>query len=378
MVVGLGLLAVQSRALLTDPAVWPPDDFVEYWAAGRLALAGQNPYDPDLLLPLEREAGRETAEAVMMWNPPWVLPVVMSVGSLPPRVAQLVWFVTNLVAVGLAADLLGRVYGIPGGRRWLTWAVAFTFVPTYLMLQAGQISGLSLLGAALFIRFQARGYDVAAGAAAVLLAAKPHLVYLLWPAVVLDAVAHRRWGIVAGGAGGGAAASVVPLLWNPEVFSQYLAAFRDHPPAQHVSLTLGTLLRLVFGENRFGLQFVPVAVGAIWFAVWWRAGRRAWDWGGALPVLVLASFVTCPYGAWHFDLVLLLVPVLQRVAGWAARPPGRTALGWLVAGYAGLNLAMLGLNLAGVYSYWYAWVAPAVLIGYVVTSRVPTRSGGRP
>ena len=60
------LLAGQVRTLLSDPTVWPPDDFVEYWAAARLTLDGQNPYDPALLLPPQQAAGRATDEAVMM------------------------------------------------------------------------------------------------------------------------------------------------------------------------------------------------------------------------------------------------------------------------------------------------------------------------
>ena len=39
------LLAGQVRQLLADPTVWPPDDFVEYWAAAKLTLNGQNAFD---------------------------------------------------------------------------------------------------------------------------------------------------------------------------------------------------------------------------------------------------------------------------------------------------------------------------------------------
>ena len=48
LVVGAGVLLLP---LLNDPGIWPPDDYVEYWAAGRLNLHGQNPYSPELLLP---------------------------------------------------------------------------------------------------------------------------------------------------------------------------------------------------------------------------------------------------------------------------------------------------------------------------------------
>jgi len=56
----LALLAFQLRGLFADPTVWPPDDFVEYYAAGQLNAHGENPYDPEKLLPIEQRAGRKT------------------------------------------------------------------------------------------------------------------------------------------------------------------------------------------------------------------------------------------------------------------------------------------------------------------------------
>src|SRR3954454_5750660 len=85
------VMAGQVRHLLADPTIWPPDDFVEYWAAARLTLDGKNPYDPAQLLPLQRAAGRDTDEAIMMWNPPWSFTVVLPLGLLPAREAQLLW-----------------------------------------------------------------------------------------------------------------------------------------------------------------------------------------------------------------------------------------------------------------------------------------------
>src|ERR1700687_1555271 len=92
----IALAAWQVTQLLSDPAILPPDDFVEYWAAGRLNAAGENPYDPEKLLPLERQAGRDTDEAVMMWNPPWTLLLVMPFGLLPARFSQLLWLALHL------------------------------------------------------------------------------------------------------------------------------------------------------------------------------------------------------------------------------------------------------------------------------------------
>ena len=89
-VVALFLVAVvfvgQVRQAACRSDIWPPDDFIEYWAAAKLTLDGENPYDPALLLPLQLANGRATDEAVMMWNPPWSLAVVLPLGLAPrPR-----------------------------------------------------------------------------------------------------------------------------------------------------------------------------------------------------------------------------------------------------------------------------------------------------
>jgi len=352
LVAASAALAAQCRSLLADPTVWPPDDYVEYWAAGRLQLAGADPYSPELLLPLQREAGRTTDEAVMMWNPPWTLTYVMPLGLLPPRVGQLAWFGASLAAILASVAMLRATYATPGTAPRFAVASA-AFVPVYLVLQAGQIGPLLLLGASGFAYSARRGHFALAGVAAVLLSTKPHLAYLLWVAMLVDALARRRAAMLAAGVGVGVVTAALPLLANPDVYGQYFAAMRDHPPAQWVSLTLGTLLRVAFGPERFGLQFVPIALGLGWFARHWWPRRHAWDWAAELPTLLLVSFLTSPYGAWHFDLVLLLVVVLRRA--------GDPAAGRLRWAYFAVNAAMLAVTLSGATSVWYGWVAPAVL-----------------
>jgi len=46
-------------------------DFIEYWAAGRAILSGNNPYSADQLLSLQKSAGWTKADPLMMYNPPW-------------------------------------------------------------------------------------------------------------------------------------------------------------------------------------------------------------------------------------------------------------------------------------------------------------------
>jgi len=357
----LALLVVvaagQVRALLADPTIWPPDDFVEYWAAGRLALDDADPYSPELLLPLQRDAGRDTDEAIMMWNPPWTLPLVLPLGALPARVAQLVWLFIGVGSIAVAVHLFAKSFP---ENRWIAWIAAAGFMPVYLVLQAGQIGPLLVLGASLACAHSGLR-PLLAGAALVLVSVKPHLAYLVWVALVVDTVSTRRWKLLGGGIAVGVLFAALPLLFVPHVYWDYLNAMREHPPAQWVSLTLGTLLRLAFGEGRFGLQFLPMLLGLGWFAAYWWPRRSSWNWEAELPKLLFVSFLTSPYGAWHFDLVLLLIPVLHRVKSLAAAPLTSEVVACWVA-YAAMNLAMLGINLGGGYSYWYGWVAPLLLV----------------
>ncbi len=368
------LLAGQIRQLLADPTVWPPDDFVEYWAAAKLTLNGENPFDPALLLPLQQHAGRDTDEAIMMWNPPWALPAVLPLGVIPAREAQLLWLLVHLVTVGYCADRLWLMLGGARESRWAGWAVGFLFMPAVFVLSSGQISAFLLLGAVLFLECERRNWQYLAGAATVLIAIKPHLAYLLWAGLAVDAVARGRWRVLVGGALTGIVCALLPMLWNPQVWHQYADAMGNRPPAQWLSPTLGTVLRLAFGFEHFRLQFVSVALGAVWFTWYRRAHRANWNWTEQLPIVLAVAFLTAPYGAWPFDMVLLLPAVVQLLLsaladlgtkpGWAPGAPRFT-----LAGLAAVNLAMLKLNLFQLGSFWFLWVSPAVVVLYALHMR---------
>jgi len=303
----------------------------------------------------------------MMWNPPWTLTVVLPLGLFPAREAQLLWLAVNLAAVFFCGDRLWLLFGGSRERRWVGWLVAMAALPSAFALQSGQIGPLLLLGAVLFLECERRGYDFAAGAATVLLAIKPHLAYLVWVAILCEAVLRGRWRIVLGGAAAGLVCSAIPLAFDPHVWQQYADALVNRPPDEWVSPTLGTLLRLAFGEELFRLQFVPVALGLAWFAWHWRKKGREWDWREQLPLLLLVSFVTAPYGAWPFDMVLLLPAAVWLVL--RAEPPVRKPV---VAGLVAVNVGCLAMNLAHSTSFWFIWVSPAVLLLYVVGTRTRT------
>jgi hypothetical protein len=371
----IALLALQFRSLLADRSILPPDDFVEYWAAGRLNAQGQNPYDPDKLLPLERSIGRDTDEAIMMWNPPWTLAVAMPFGLMDGRAAQLLWLLLGFLFIGGGADWLWRIYDGPSEKRWIAWLLAFTFLPTFFVLGAGQIGTWVLFGAVLFLG-AARGLAktakpqaaFVAGASTVLLAIKPHLVYLFWIALIVWGIRRDRR-VLLGGIVAGVIATGLALACNPRVFHQYWEAMTQRPPAQWKSPTLGSLLRMIEGEARFGLQFVPALLGIGWL-IWhaWRMRNREWKWHEQMPMLLLVSFATASYGAWPFDLIILL-PAAIAIAADMARHPNRQRMILGIGLWLAINVSALAINVLKINSFWFIWMAPAMLAAYLLLVR---------
>ena len=86
-----------------------------------------------------------------------------------------------------------------------------------------------------------------------------------------------------------------------------------------------------------------------------------------MPPLLLVSALTAAYGAWLFDLVILLVPVLA-VAARLSRPAPKGLRLAAAAAYAVVGGAALALMLVPheVQYLHYIWITPAVLAGYVV------------
>jgi hypothetical protein len=340
-------------------------DFAEYWAAGHLEACGENPYDPDRIHELEQQLGRKT-DAVLMWNPPWTLPLVIPFGVLPAPLAHLLWLLVQFAVLVLCAELLWRFHGGNPERRGIAWLITFTFLPTLFALTAGQISPLLLLGATGFLCLQQQRRDFAAGAAAALLGIKPHLVWLFWPALLLWCWRERRWRVIAGGITAGILATLAAVAFNPAVLGQYWYTLTTRPPAQYVSPTFGSVLRMAFGPD-FRWQFAVLLPGLVWF-VWWQRRDPARPWADQLPALLLASLLTASYGAWPFDLVLVLVPVLGLAAQLDAAPSAPATRLALVAHLA-INGLALWLLLKDVEFFWFIWMTPALACAWWLVRR---------
>lgn len=368
------ILVVIAMVSWLANASMPVDDFVEYWAASRLLWAGENPYSPELMAALQKSAGSQSEAPLMMLNPPWTLFLVLPFGRIRYSTARLIWLLLNLLLIVFSLHWGWRLYRGHIRDRWIAYGLGLSFVPGLATLFLGQIGAFVAAGLVGFLLCVQRGKYGLAGACLLLVAVKPHLLYLFWTALLLWSLLHRNFRLCWGGGLAGLLATSVVVFLQPEIVSHYVRMMSQEPPHhQWVTPTFGTLLRLLLGMDRTVLQFVPMGLGIGWLVLYWRRWRHCWDWQARTPMLLLVSVATTGF-AWVFDQVVLL-PALIQAAVWVSESWRQTRSRITLLVYFLINGSLvvsvyLRLGVLG-----FLWVAPAWLLVYVFLNRPGTRTG---
>jgi hypothetical protein len=242
------------------------------------------------------------------------------------------------------------------------------------MTEFGQNTGFLLLGLAGFAYFRSTRPFVA-GCFAALTAVKPHLLAVFGVLLVLDVFRRDGWKVLAAGIGTLLVGSLIALVMNAHVFEQFVSAVRRPATPETVPLSEWDLpliahkLRHAIDPNRFWIQFAPCAAACAGMAVFKLIRGSRWDWTTQLPVAVLVSCLTAPYGGWIFDLVVLLVPVIHAAAVLWDRKPSAVwvmtiAMGFGMASWYGFRIPSLAAPI---------WFTPAVTALYAVAMWVVSR-----
>ncbi len=197
------------------------NDFIEYWAATKLLLHDGNPYSPSELLATQQALGWSQPEPLMMWNPPWVFCFTLPFGLFDYQTAQFAWFLSHTLMIFVGAKLLWKAYGgSPLKSRYAGLSV-LSFAPTYFALLLGQIGPLILLGLIAHLASVKKKAWRLAGASFTLAAIKPHLLYLVWLALLLWMAKKRQWKLAVGFMLAGIIAAGLPLLLQRDVYWRY-------------------------------------------------------------------------------------------------------------------------------------------------------------
>ncbi|MCI0703892.1 MAG: DUF2029 domain-containing protein [Planctomycetia bacterium] len=362
-----------------------PLDFAAFWAAGHLTVHGENPYHGDRLQEAQTAVGL-TDLAVIAWNPPWTLALLMPFGALPFRAAHGVWVVLHLGLMATSAVLLWRAFDGVKCRSWVALAITLTFVPTAFLIGNGQLTAFVLFGLAGFALACRAERPFLAGAALALCATKPHLFVPLG-AWILIAGCRSGFGcrVLLGAITVGLLLCVPPTLAVPHVWSDYITAVtgpadpRLRPLSEWKPPLVGWWLRQAVPGTPFWVQWIPMVFAAVAVAGWCLKNRTRLTPSELLthlPWLVGLSLLVAPYGAWQHDLVLLLVPILA-VAARMANPPDRRSVAIGIAWLASVNAVSLVMMVNSSSSEWYVWFAPCVLLGTAVLGR-PTSPSSFP
>src|SRR5262245_9624961 len=315
------------HAATTNTAASDPKyvrDFVEYWAATRLLLTGNNPYGPQELFDLQRSVGWTDSIPLLMWNPPWTLSFILPFGLASFDVAQLLWLLLNTFIVFFCAKQLWLFYGGPPTAYRTAWLVVLTFAPAYLVLILGQITPLILFGLVGVLHCARNKHWKWAGTFTILVSIKPHLLYLFWIALVLWIIEKRQWQLMIGAAVSGFIAATIPLLFSSSVYTDYIQLNKTAKlptPFDWQTPTMGQAARFFFAPEAVWLQFVPSLIGVFWLLFHWHKSKNQWEWSAQLPILIVASLATTSF-AWSFDYIVLLPAIIQA----ASRLSGRQEL----------------------------------------------------
>jgi hypothetical protein len=364
-VTALALLFVIIRPDIHTNSAAPPNDFAFYWTAARLVLDGKNPYSVADTVDLQRRFFAAD-RALVMLNPPWILPLIAPFGVMPFAIGVRLWLGMGLALVMIAVHWLWDLYG-DGESRWIGWLVAATFLPVAVVLAIGQIGPVILFGLAGYLRFQARQKNYLAGTFLFFVALKPHLIFLVWVALLLYALYHKRWESLAAFFSLLGVASLLAVVLDHHVFYEYSALFRSGQAVLQATPTLSGVLRSISGSAP--MQFLPVAGAFVWFAIYWHRWRSSWDWRSRLPSLLLVSMVATPY-SWFFDQVVLLPSIFFATVS-VLRSRRRV---WLEAAtvYMVVNAIVLRFLLDRRTMFWYSWTGLAWLAIYVAVQKRKT------
>lgn len=364
LLLGLGVLITLSMKVVTEDRWLTSDDYVEYWAAGRLNITGGNPYNPDELLPLQHQAGRYVGVPLMMWNPPWMLAIAMPFGALDYAVGRAIWLMLSIGIIIACSDIVWGFYGGPEQKRWLSWLIGLGFVPVLDGLRAGQTTVFMLLGVIGFLYFHRRGNNWFSGVFLSLLAIKPHILLIFAIAIVFWCIYKRSWSVIFGFLTVLITATLLSWVINPSVFDQYIYATTHYPPEEWATPTMGSVLRIIFGPENFWLQFVPPIVGIIWLIYYWIKNCRDWNWFIQAPLLTLVSMTASAYG-WTFDQTIFILPIVSIFARLFRKPSGK--IFWSVI----ISYLLIDVidYLMRVPQIWLWWLAPSLLIWYLIADR---------
>jgi Glycosyltransferase family 87 len=370
-------LLIRLAPILTKPEYLPNDDFVRFWASGKLNLQHENPYDSVKMEQLHLEEGSQApsnSTSSVVLNPPWVIPLLMPFGVLSYRISRLTWLIISIALLILSSQILWRIYSGKPKQQWIAIIFIFIFAPTISVLEKGQITPLVIVGITGFMYFSVyHRNDWLAGMFLALASIKPQLIIIFWIALLFWVIIQRRWLIAISTIITILTLTVISMIFNPHIIQQYFGMLQTGQVTEWASPTIGAYLRLFWlGTDRFWLQFLPSLLAVIWFIIYWNRHYKSWNWVDELPIVLLISQLTSPY-SWTYDLVIL-IPVVILAAVWMSSDLKSWSTFVLILVFIAINALDLLLHMK-LDEFWFIWLTPALFIWFFLVRWIYQNKG---
>ena len=336
-------------------------DFLVFWAAAKLTLAGQPlaAFDSSALLSAPGYPAEYMPKHLLWLYPPGFLAMIAPLGAMPFWAAWCVFMAVSATVMALA--LRAPAAPVPGGWRLMVVS------PVMLMgaLPIGQTSALWTAGLVTALWAMQKGRPALAGLCIALLTLKPQLGLLIPFALAAD----RRWEVMIWAIGFTAilTAAVTPLF-GVEYWLLFVNALADVAGRLQASPTLLERTVSVYGflratglEHGLALSLQWMATVLLVLVVGWAWSRRSLSSDLKAAVFCAAIPIASPY-AFYYEMVLTLAAGMflfrdgfgRNLAGalwlfvvWVGPIPG-IYLPAIIEVPAILMPAMLGLPIAGV------------------------------
>lgn len=327
-------------------------DFVNFWMAPRLVLAGQGALlvDQPAYSAAIKTAFQMTRDPLLIFvYPPHSLLLFAPFAALPFLPAVLLWTAANLAALALTTRLLLR-----GSPVWGPILVVCLSPPAVAMMMYGHFGGLLALATTVAL-IEAGRRPWLAGLCLAVLSMKPQFAC----AIGLILLLSGHWRCLAVGALATLALVAASVgMFGIEVWQRFVTITM---PVQSAFITqfdakmIETSVTAYFAARYSGLPASAawilqgvVSAACLAFAV--AAMRRDVREPGALAVIILGALVMQPYVS-HYDLAIAAPALALLVLGRAPGAAPMTVAAWLLLPMARIlivfDLPILGVLVPG-------------------------------
>ncbi|GEM_PF-3658617 len=269
-------------------------------------------------------------------SPLWTYLLLLPLGFLPADVSYPAQFAVNIALWYAANVLLLRAAGVPWGpgRTAIAAGLLTIFAPV-IWSTRGQVNGYNALGLGLFLVLLPRR-PAWAGAALVLLLAKPHIGFVTLAMLAGWLLLTARWRALAGAAAAFGGLTTLSLVLRPQWPLQWLTAL-THPLPEVVAgrakfaPTVGYFLgRWLPAEATTATGAAAATLTTATLAFWLLRARTRITAVELVAISGPAVFLITPYSQ-GYD-ISNIVPTLALLAGAQFRQAGRSRWGLVVLG----------------------------------------------